>query len=209
MERIELPQKPALRAAIADDHGRARAKSYDLLRTRILPEITERAWTRIGVAQAVSGPASALTALNLALSEARRPGRRVALVDLDVTQQPVLGRLGQAPLAEGPAKWRALTERAALLSIPAPAEGASTMLLSARFAEELSDRLAQLAPDQVILHLPPLMEGDAGLAALPLTQTVLLTIDGRRDTAGVLRRCEEFVTRHCPLLGVFLHNAEA
>ena len=62
----------------------------------MLPEVTERGWTRIGVSQASPGPASSLTALNLALSEARRPDRHVLLIDLDIAHQPVLARFGQA-----------------------------------------------------------------------------------------------------------------
>lgn len=210
LPQIEMPQKAALRALIADDHGPERSRSYDLLRTRMLPEVTERGWTRIGVSQASPGPASSLTALNLALSEARRPDRHVLLIDLDIAHQPVLARFGQAGAPAGPL-FRActVTPRLAFATVQAAPDLAAITLLSPQFQQALSEMIMGMAADVTILHLPPCLSDDAGLAALPLVDTVLLTIDGRRDTAADLRRCEAHVTRHCPVLGLFLHNAEA
>nr|WP_111299612.1 hypothetical protein [Paracoccus saliphilus] len=207
---IEMPQKGALRAAIADERNLERAEAYDLLRTRVLPEASARNWNRIGISQARPGPAGPLTALNLALSEARRPERRVVLVDLDFARQPIRARLGApAPSAEQRVHVARLAERLALITIDAPAAESATLLLDQPFRMELESVMASLAPDFIILHLPPILQGDAGLAALPLVQSVLLAIDGRSDKAADLRRCEAYVTPCCPLLGLFLHDGEA
>lgn len=212
MPVLPLPQKAALRAAIADDRNPARTEGYDLLRTRILAATAAQGWTRIGVTQARGrGLAGPLTALNLALSEARRPDRRVVLVDLDLARQPVLRRLGAVPPVAGTGpRWHGhrLADRLALLSIAAPATEAATLLLADRFQGDLAQRLAALGPDIVILHLPPMLAGDAGLAALPLAETVLLAIDGRADTARDLRACEARIGETRPILGLFLHDAE-
>lgn len=210
LPRIEMPQKGALRAAIADEHNLDRAGAYDLLRTRVLPEASARNWNRIGISQARPGPAAPLTALNLALSEARRRERRVVLVDLDFARQPIKARLGQpAPTGRQRIHAARLAERLALITIDAPPAEAATLLMDQTFQMELESALATLAPDVTILHLPPLLQGDAGLAALPLVQSVLLAIDGRKDRAADLRRCEAYVTPGCPLLGLFLHDGEA
>lgn len=210
LPRIELPQKAGLRAAIADAQNPDRAEAYDLLRTRVLPEASARNWNRIGVSQARPGPAAPLTALNLALSEARRPERRVVLVDLDFSRQPIRARLGQpAPAARQRVHMARLTEQLALVTIDAPAAEAATLLLDQTFRMELEVAQTSLAPHFTILHLPPVLQGDAGLAALPLVQSVLLAIDGRKDRAADLRRCEAYVTPSCPLLGLFLHDGEA
>ncbi|CAM3211194.1 hypothetical protein PANO111632_08175 [Paracoccus nototheniae] len=214
MPMLALPQKAALRAAIADDKNPERAEGYDLLRTRILAGTAAQDWTRIGITQAKgSALAAPLTALNLALSEARRPARRVVLIDLDIARQPVLARLGAAPPTPRPGRgavWHGqrLTDRLALLTIAAPAVEAATLLLSEAFQADLMQRLASLAPDITILHLPAMLAGDAGLAALPLCQTVLLAIDGRADTAPDLRACERRIGETRPILGLFLHDAE-
>lgn len=210
LPQIEMPQKAALRALIADDLGSERSRSYDLLRTRMLPEVTDRGWSRIGVSQAKPGLASSLTALNLALSEARRPDRHVLLIDLDIFHQPILARFGQAGAPTGQLfRVRTVTPQLAFATVQAAPDSAAITLLSPQFQQALTDIITRMAADVTILHLPPCLSDDAGLAALPLVDTVLLTIDGRRDTAADLRRCESHVTRHCPVLGLFLHNAEA
>ncbi len=176
----------------------------------MLPEIMERGWTRIGVSQARPGSAAPLTALNLALSEARRPDRHVLLIDLDIANQSVAGRFGHTVVPTGPLfQTRAVTPQLAFSTVQADPESAAIALLSPQFQQALSDTIAHMAADVTILHLPSCLADDAGLAALPLVDTVLLTVDGRRDTAADLRRCEAHVTRHCPVLGIFLHSAEA
>lgn len=207
---IEMPQKAALRSTIADERNLDRAEGYDLLRTRVLPEVTARNWRRIGISQARPGPAAPLTALNLALSEARRAERKVVLVDLDFSRQAVRARLGQ-PLRsdhQGIHLGR-LAEQLALITIDAPAAEAATLLMDQAFLKGLEAGLTSLTPDCMIFHLPPILEGDAGLAALPLVQSVLLAIDGRKDKAADLRRCEAYITPCCPVLGLFLHDGEA
>lgn len=208
---LPMPKKPQLRQAIADGHDPARAESYDLLRTRILSEVAERSWTRIGITQAHAGPAAPLTALNLALSESRRHRRRVALVDLDVARQPVLKQLdAPRPKPQDTPRFGAvrLSDRLALVAVAAHPAEAATMLLNDDFASDLTTELSLLAPDVVLMHLPPILDGDAGLAALPLVECVLLAVNGRADIAADLRSSEARITRTCPILGLFLHDAE-
>lgn len=216
LPRLAMPRNPDRRAAIADEGNLAAAAPYDLLRTRLLGEMTAREWTMLGVTQAGNSAAAPLTALNLALSEARRPGRNVVLVELDVAQQPILGHMGgditsgAATATGGGAQFRAwrLADRLALLAIPTPPSEAAIRLLDPDFRTRLDDSLSRFAPDVVILHLPALLTGDAGLAAVSLAQGVLLVVDGRSDTADSLRGCQARLGESCPVLGLFLYDAE-
>lgn len=195
------------------------APAYDLLRTRLLGEMSSREWTRLGVTQSGVGRAGPLAALNLALSEARRPGRSIVLVDLDIARQPILGQLGAATgpqpapgeqpgLSDGTFTLWQLAERLALIAVPAPPVEAATRLLDPDFQDRLDEALAKLSPDMVILHLPPLLAGDAGIAGLPLVQGLLLVVDGRSDTAARLRDCQSRIGETCPILGLFHFDAE-
>lgn len=196
------------------------APAYDLLRTRLLGEMSARDWSRLGVTQAGVSRAGPLSALNLALSEARRPGRSAVLVDLDIARQPILGHLG-APAGRRPAEaevpgqaegmftlWQ-LAERLALVALPAPAAEAATRLLDPEFHHRLDEVLTKLVPDIVVLHLPPLLAGDAGIAGLPLVQGLVLVVDGRSDTSSRLRECQTLIAESCPVLGLFHFDAEA
>ncbi|MBM3606293.1 MAG: CpsD/CapB family tyrosine-protein kinase [Alphaproteobacteria bacterium] len=211
--RWGLPEDRGLRAQIADGSDKRRSEGYDILRTRMMAATAARDWSTIGVTQARAGKAAPLTALNLALSEARLLSRRVVLVDLDIERQPVLVALGIArsrdavPQVAALPEW-ALSDRLAVMGVTAPADQAATLLLDPAFQARLHARLAALSPDITLLHLPPMLTGDAGLAGVGWAQAVLLTINGRADTAAGLRDCEARIGDACPILGLFHYDAE-
>lgn len=212
---LALPKSGPLRAAIADEDNPQLSRGYDLLRTRLLGAVAERGLTRIGVAQAADRNASALTALNLALSEARRLGRRVTLVDMDIAEQPVLRALGETPPIVLPSNddpravnIAAINSGLTFVNIPAPATVAATRLMDPTFLTAAKASLAPLRADITIVHLPPLLKGDAGIAAIRLVEGVLLVVDGMQDTSSSLLRCQTLIGEACPVLGVFLFNAE-
>ena len=203
---------------IADGSVPTQAEGYDLLRTQMLVATTARDWTCLAIAQAgPSGAAAAVTAVNLALSEARRPHRKVVLADLDAVAQPVSHLLRVAPpLPPSPTPpagptllCHAVNDRLALLRIAAHRDEAAVTLLSPDFHRQLDGAMDDLTPDIILLHLPPLLSGDAGLAGLDLAQAVLLVIDGRADTAERIRTAQARIAARCPVIGIFLHDAEA
>ena len=209
------PHRTLLRLRLAggppDHPGLAAVAPYDVLRTRSMQAMAAAGWSRIGVTGTGRGPAAPAVALNLALSVARRADQRVALVDLDLDRQPVLGLLGHAlPPPNGVLHWsRArLGENLALASFTAPPGRSAETLLSAQFQARLAEMVESLAPDLTILHLPPILMADAGMAALDLAETVLLAVDGTSDTAARIRAAEGFVVARRPLLGLFLYDGE-
>ncbi len=211
LKTLPLPEEEMLRGPIADGPNHVLAEGYDLLRTRMQTAAAPRGWTRMGITQAHAGAAGPQTALNLAFSEARRADCRVILIDLDIARQPILGMLGHDARAndpEGLDGWK-LRENLALLTVPAPVEHAATTLMREGFRTRLSQQVELLLPDITLLHLPPLLDGDAGLAAMDMAQSVVLAVDGRSDVAPEIRKCETRINDICPLLGLFLHNGEA
>lgn len=210
MPRLNLKAVFKSQQAIAHEKHPA-APAYDLLRTRLLGPMSERHWTRLGVSQAGPRRAGPLAALNLALSEARRPGRSIVLVDLDIARQPIRRCLDAPDIAgveEGGFRLWRVAEQLALVTVPAPASEAATRLLDPGFGADLDMLLAKLGPDLAILHLPPLLAGDAGLAGLPLAEGLLLVVDGQSDTAAGMRECQSRMGDLCPLLGLFHYDAE-
>lgn len=191
--------------------GLAAVHPYDVLRTRALQAMTDVGWSRIGITQSSPGPASAATALNLALAAARRPDQRVALVDLDIEHQAVLDLVGQTlPAPDGPTRGckARLRPNLAVISFVAPAGAGSETLLSSQFKNHVSDLLDDLEPDLVVVHVPPILVGDAGIAAIELVDTVLIAVDGTQDTAATVRGAERLIATRRPVLGVFLYDAE-
>ena len=72
----------------------------------------------------------------------------------------------------------------------------------------LAELIAGLAPDVTLLLLPPMLEGDAGLAGLPLAHTLLMVADGTTTVAGDLKSCDRLNEDGPPILGVVMVEAE-
>ena len=194
------------------------AAQFDVLRTRMLGATEERGWNRIGLTQPRNRPATAFAAANLAFSLARRPSLRVLLVDLDLrTPRLALAlRVGRAPelgaaLREGadlaPAVGR-FGDNLAFLGNAVPDALAGETLQEPRAIAALSGLVAELAPDVTLLVLPPMLEGDAGLAGLSLADALLMVSDGTSTVLHDLQACDRLNEDGPPILGVVLVEAE-
>lgn len=208
-----LPLRPvgALRRRLADGQSRAATEPYDVLRTRTAFAMAPAGWTRLGVTQTRGGIAAPATALNLALAEARRPDHRVVLVELDLERSGLLRLTGHRMPRGATGPQRAMLkirDNLALIAFSAPKDRAAETLLDPRFRAEVTRTVPPLAPDMVILHLPPVLLGDEGLAALDLADTILLAVDGTRDFPTHVRAAEQLIAPRRPLLGLFHYDAE-
>lgn len=208
---LTLNRAGALRGRVADGGSRQATEPYDLLRTRAGFAMSSEGWTRLGITQTRPGLAAPATAVNLALAEARRPGRRVVLVDLDLEHSGVLRLAGHRMPRSAAGPQRAMLkirDNLALVAFSAPADRAAETLLDPRFRAEVADTLPPLAADVVLLHLPPTLLGDEGLAAFDLADSILLVVDGTRDFPAHVRAAERLIAPRRPLLGLFHYDAE-
>lgn len=191
---------------------------YDHLRTRLMQALQERGWTRVAVVAPTSGCGATLVAANLALSLARRPSGRVALVDLDLRRPSLTSLLGVENVGAlrdvlsgaQPLETHVLrVGKTLVLGLNGRAEPNSAELLQEpSTAQALRTMQADLMPDVIIYDLPPLLERDDTLAFLPQVDGVLLVADGTRTTAAEIRDCERLMKGQTELLGVVLNRAE-
>jgi hypothetical protein len=94
-ERLELkPRHLQANRIIAHDTADPRTKSFDMLRTQVLQTMDAKKWRFLAVTSPSPGCGKTVTAINLALSIARRPDRSVLLVDLDLNKPKIADRLG-------------------------------------------------------------------------------------------------------------------
>ena len=215
-----LPAAPALlrRLPAVSAPQSVAGQQFDVLRTRMLATTEERGWSRIGLTQPRNRPAAAFAAANLAFSLARRPSLRVLLVDLDLHMPRLVLALGVGRAPELGAALRggldllpAVTRfggNLAFLGNAVPDALAGETLQEPRAASALSALIAGLAPDVTLLLLPPMLEGDAGLAGLPLAHTLLMVADGTTTVAGDLKSCDRLNEDGPPILGVVMVEAE-
>lgn len=213
-------RREAALAASDAKHARIIAQRFALLRTRILREMRSRGWRKLAVVPVTPGAGGTFVAVNLALALARQPHTRVALIDFDLGRPGVAGQLGipgctavSAALREGGDLGRLVSRvnEAPNLSVLAPerAEPNAAELLQDEALAQAMTRLHDNRPVEIsIIDTAALLDQDAALAALPLTDALLLVADGRRGTAADMEECERLLAGMPPVMGVVLNKSE-
>jgi protein-tyrosine kinase len=192
--------------------------SYRMLRTRLLHRARTNQWSTIAVTSAGANDGKTLTALNLALSMSRDKGREIVLLDLDMRNPSVCRTLGVRParaisefLEQGTdAKdlfFSIGSDNLLIAGGDLPAENASELLSSPKFAELLQVVKQGLVDPIVLIDLPPLLLTDDALVVAPKVDALLVIASegstSRAELANALQLLSEF-----PIAGVVLNRAE-
>ncbi len=200
------------------DHHRDHptSKAFDLLRTRVVQALKQQGWTRVAIVAPTSGCGATFTAVNLALSLARIPGSRSALIDLDQRQPGIADALGFKGnwAIEDFLSGRCLMEEHMIRFSETLALGlnstknpnASEQLHDDVTAAVLEDMDAEISPDVVLYDLPAMLEYDDLAAFLPRVDAVLLISDGTQTTPSQIEECERIIDGQAHLLGVVLNR---
>ncbi|QAX30582.1 exopolysaccharide biosynthesis protein [Leisingera sp. NJS204] len=193
------------------------AKSFDLLRTRLLHTLKARGWKRVALTAPAAGCGTTFTAVNLALSLARVPDSRTVLMDMNFRRPGAARALGMTAPGElaGFLSGRVQMEDQLLRPLPSLAVGlngavdqdAAEILHGRSCAGVLDDMMLRLGADTALFDLPPVLEHDDTAAFLPQVDGVLLIADGTRTTAAQLAACEKMLAGHTQMLGVVLNRA--
>ena len=194
------------------------ALAIDLLRSKILHGLAQQGWRRIAVTSPTHGCGKSFVATNLALSLARRPSSRTALIDLDLRRPGLAALLGQtdtpdlADFLSGDQPLESVFRRfgrtLALGLNGAPVDMAAEVLHNPDTAVALSAMVEQLDPEVVIYDMPPALGTDDLLAMAPSLDAVLLVVDGTQTSPDDVRACERLFEGRIPLLGVVLNRAQ-
>lgn len=192
------------------------SKAFDLLRTRLVQALRQNGWSRIAVAAPTTGCGATFTAVNLALSLARVPGSRSALIDLDQRKPgtaAALGLQGNWPISDFLAGRTLMEDHMVRLSdtlaLALNSEvnmNASEQLHDHVTAAVLEDAKEDLSPDVILYDLPAMLEYDDLAAFLPQLDGVLLVADGTRTTRRQIEECERILDGQTALLGVVLNR---
>ncbi|UWQ60522.1 CpsD/CapB family tyrosine-protein kinase [Leisingera caerulea] len=195
------------------------AKSFDLLRTRLLHTLKARGWKRVAVTAPAAGCGTTFSAVNLALSLARVPDSRTVLMDLNFRRPGMARALGMEAQGDLGAflSGSARMEDHLLRPLPQLAVGlnqsadqdAAELLHSSSCAEALDGLMLRSGADTALFDLPPVLEHDDTAAFLPQVDAVLLISDGTSTTAAQLAACEKMLAGHTKLLGVVLNRARS
>ncbi|MCC5986621.1 MAG: CpsD/CapB family tyrosine-protein kinase [Pararhodobacter sp.] len=212
-------QLPARHGALhsIDRRGEA-AAALDRLRSQLMPALQEHGWRRIGVCAPHRGGGATFVAAGLAASIARLDYMRVLLADMDLAAPrlatnlelaapPGLGELVAGALPPE-AVLRRIGDNLALMLNDRALDNAGDIAQSPALANMLRRLLDTLAPDVLLMDMPPLLESGVSTALLGQLDAVLLVADGTRSQARDITDSEALLEGRAPLLGVVLNKSE-
>jgi Mrp family chromosome partitioning ATPase len=170
---------------VAYDGKNPDSRPFDLLRTEVLRSMDLKGWKTLAVTSPTPNCGKTLTAINLSLSMARQPERRVLLVDLDLRKARVANCLGLkckegvVGIIEGridlhSAIVRARVGDSRLDILPTmPASNSSDLVASREMRLFLEEIRGASQSQIVIFDLPPLLTGHDVISILPQVDCVL------------------------------------
>ncbi|MEM9433413.1 MAG: hypothetical protein AAGA12_05775 [Pseudomonadota bacterium] len=189
----------------------------DQLRTRLVLQMRDKGYRRIGLTSPTRGAGRTTVVGNLALSLSRRKDLRSLVFDFDLANPDLITRFGLEKV--GP-KFSALeysrrnfaTNCLRLgynvgLSLHSnPADGSSELLASRKTRNLIDDITTDFDPDIMLFDMPPVLEGDAGLAMLDMLDAVLVVVRADQGTIRQADLAERLVSERCNCLGVILNE---
>jgi Mrp family chromosome partitioning ATPase len=179
-----------------------RSKAFDILRTQVLQAMDQKNWQFLAITSPTEGCGKTVTAINLALSIARKPERSALLIDMDLQRPSVAGYLGiksrnglhgvlEGRTAVADAITRVQVDSCELLVLPAeaPTVRSSELMSSPNMGMMLQDIKRSFKSRTVIFDMPPLLQGDEVLATLPRIDCVLLVTAVGVSTIHEIKEC--------------------
>jgi protein-tyrosine kinase len=191
---------------VACDGKDPHSRSFDMLRTEVLRSMDLSDWKTLAVTSPTPNCGKTLTAINLALSMARQPDRRVLLVDLDLRKAHVASCLGLTckegvvGVIEGRVALQGATVTARVAGsrlevLPTiPAANSSDLVGSSAMRNFLQEITTPSQSKIVILDLPPVLTGHDVISILPEVDCVLLVAAVGTTTISEIRECNKYLS---------------
>jgi capsular exopolysaccharide synthesis family protein len=195
-----------------------RAVPFDILRTKVLKTMREKAWRTLAVYSASPGAGKSLVASNLAVSMAREGNQTILLVDLDLKNPSIHKYFSLQPEQGIEAHLEAGVPLSDLLLNPGlerltilPGKNrvahSSQLLSSKAFAQMHAGMLSRTDPHLIIFDLPPLLVNDDALIFLDKVDAGLLVIEEGKNTEEEIRNSLRLL-QSTELLGTVLNKGE-
>jgi Mrp family chromosome partitioning ATPase len=194
----------------------ALARPFDMIRTKLLRQMSRNGWRRVAFTSPGSGCGKTSLSVNLAFSVARQRETTAIAVDLDMRRPAIAKTIGfqgdhqfadvlagRAPAVENMIR---VGDNLAIGSNQRPAPDAAELLASKEAGQALDRIEDEFAPDVMLIDLPPLLVTDDAMAFMDQIDCVLLVAAAEQSTAAEVTRCAEELSAHCNFLGVILNK---
>jgi len=190
--------------------------AFDMLRTRLVKIASDRGWRRFGITSPSKGCGKTVVSANLAMSFARHPDIYSLTIDFDLRAPRLFRCFGQRERRDvrdmldgsiAPIDYllRIGPRSAVALNVQRVSDSAE-VLQDPRTERTLMEIGRTLAPDIVVVDLPPLLVGDEALAFMPELDGVILVAAAGQTRADEIEECESLLKDETNLLGVILNK---
>ncbi len=216
LEPIEAPERLLQKNRIMTLTGNASATPYDMLRTKILKQMTAKGWTRLAITSPDAACGKTTTACNLAGSLSRQIDIRTILMEMDMRRPSIARMLGH----RGPdSVFDVLEERVdfaeqavrlgrnvALAMNAGPAPDPAELFLRDRTGQIIDEIEAEYRPDIMIFDMPPMLVNDDTSAFLAHVDCALILAAAEVTTVAQIDACEREMAEQTNILGVVLNK---
>jgi Mrp family chromosome partitioning ATPase len=190
--------------------------TFDLMRTKLSRTLQQSKWTCVGITSPTPKCGKTAVSVNLAFSLSRQKDRRIVLADLDL-RQPRVGKVlgirnenameqlltGECPIED---VFRCYGGNLAIgcgnRTVPHSAE----LLQSAETSVAIKNLKKELAPDCLLIDLPPMLLRDDVMAFLPNLDCIMLVAASEMSTASEIDTCLRELADQTNVLGVVLNK---
>ncbi len=178
--------------------------AYRLLRTRVMQRMQQNGWKSLGITSAAENEGKSLTALNLAISVAKKLNYTVVLVDADLRRPTLHKILGFTPelglsdyLESGIPVEKILIhpeiERLVVLPSKEGVVDSSELLASPRMLNLVHELKSRYPSRLVIFDLPPVLVGDDVVSFAPHIDSIMVVIEDDKTQSNELGRALELL----------------
>lgn len=216
LPEIELDSQIVTKNRLMSYAGGQEAAPYDMLRTKVLQQITANGWHRIALTSPYSGCGKSTTTANLAFSLGRQSDLRIMVIDFDlrrmglaeILNQP--GKNSMADVIQGKAPFHEHAVRHGENVIFglnfSPTRNPSEILQSRRTIELLEQIEAVYNPDIVLFDTPPLMASDDSHGFLKNVDCALLLAEADKTNIDHIDLAERQLAELTNVMGIVLNK---
>ncbi len=214
---FEIDPSSAPKNRIVTFESSVDAAPFDMLRTRLLHQLTENNWTRVAIVSPHSGCGKTTTAVNLAVSLSRQEELRTIVFDLDLRRiglGKLLGQSGVSSMADILSGRVEFKHNAVRLGknlafglnnrvTPNPSE----ILQSRKAAAVLEEIEEAYRPNVMLFDLPPLMAADDNFGFLKNVDCAILLAEAGKTTMKQIDIAESQLSELTNVLGIVLNKS--
>lgn len=191
------------------------ATPFDILRTKILLQMRQNNWTRLGITSPMPNSGKSTVSSNLALGLGRQKELRSMLFDLDLRDPSIREffdhkpKVGFGSVLEGYNSFDECAVRVgdnlAVAMAGEPEQDPARIMLAEQTVDVLDDLQKAFQPDIMIFDLPSVLVNDDTRAFLKNVDCALIISRANKTRYNQFDICEREIAEHTNVLGVVLN----